>query len=295
MEETISRGRKRSREKSRSSERNRSVQRDYRTPWDSDNDQIKTNPNIEDLTDENCNRIEPEEKVFEKVNAKLNEVLGLMFVSPPTASKVIDESEVLRKIEIIKSKIKVNNVAKELSEAVNVLKELTVVEQREAVEIGDVSSVLKTCRNLKEVTEKVSEFEFKDGSLICVVCGGMFECPEASLESSEKAKKLSRLKFNLKEHLKTVKHTSKLADDNKNAVNEEKLKSREQAIAEKMGAICYFTIHTGRPDSDFPLLVYLSTSFGVDLGDLNHSKNFPAKFCPNLAEVNLGVILKYFK
>ena len=110
-EETRSRGRKRSRERSRSSERNRSVQGDDRIPWDSDSDQIKTKPDIEDLTDENCNHIEPEEKVFEKVNTKLNEVLGLMFVSPPTDSNVIDESRVLRKIKIIKSKINVNNVS----------------------------------------------------------------------------------------------------------------------------------------------------------------------------------------
>ena len=40
-----------------------------------------------------------------------------MFVSPCTDSNVIDESKVLRKIEIIKSKIKVNNVTKELREA----------------------------------------------------------------------------------------------------------------------------------------------------------------------------------
>ena len=100
-EETRSRGRKRSRERSRSSERKISVQGDDRIPWDSDSDQIKTKTDIENLTDENCNHIEPEEKV----NTKLNEVLGLMFVSPNTDSNVIDESKVLRKIEIIKSKI----------------------------------------------------------------------------------------------------------------------------------------------------------------------------------------------
>ena len=170
------------------------------------------------------------------------------------------------------------------------LKELTVIEQKEAVEVEDVGSLLKTCGSLKEVSEKVSEFSLKDGRLICVVCGGIFECPESSLEPSEKAKKFSSLKFNLKGHLKTAKHISKLAENDENSVYEERLKSREQAIAEKIGAICYFTIHTGRPNSDFPILVYLSNSFGTDLGDINHSKNFPGKFCPILAEINLTFI-----
>ena len=48
------------------------------------------------------------------------------------------------------------------------------------------------------------------------------------------------------------------------------MKEADPGITE--GVICYFTIHTDRPDSNFPLLGYLSTSFGTDLSDINHTK-----------------------
>lgn len=46
----------------------------------------------------------------------------------------------------------------------------------------------------------------------------------------------------------------------------------------------YHLLFTGRPDTDFPLLIYINKQNGADVGDLNHSFHFVHQFLPHCAK-----------
>ena len=51
----------------------------------------------------------------------------------------------------------------------------------------------------------------------------------------------------------------------------------------RIGQLCYYLFKKGRPDTDFPELLALHSMNGLDIGELNHSKIFPAKYLPYVA------------
>ena len=44
-------------------------------------------------------------------------------------------------------------------------------------------------------------------------------------------------------------------------------------VGKILGQLCYFNFKHKRPDTDYPDQVYLLSTFGVDVGDLNHSQH----------------------
>ena len=79
-------------------------------------------------------------------------------------------------------------------------------------------------------------------------------------------------------------HNSNLDD----ATTAEKLKTkeerRERSVGMKIGKTCYYLFKKGRPDTDFPDLILLQSMNELDVGEINHSETFPAKFLPYVAE-----------
>jgi hypothetical protein len=55
---------------------------------------------------------------------------------------------------------------------------------------------------------------------------------------------------------------------------------RERAVGTRIRRICYYMFKQGRPDTDFEHLIYLHSVNDSDIGDINHSNNFPAKVLP---------------
>ena len=72
-----------------------------------------------------------------------------------------------------------------------------------------------------------------------------------------------------------------------------KEESRNKMVALKLSRIAYFLVKAGRPDTDFPTLVYLHAVNGCDVGDINHSKNFPPKFLKHVAKVLKDKLASY--
>ena len=63
-----------------------------------------------------------------------------------------------------------------------------------------------------------------------------------------------------------------------------RIERRERFVGHHIGKICYYLFKKGRPDTDFPDLVVLHSMNGLDIGEINHSKVFPAKFLPFVAK-----------
>ena len=79
-------------------------------------------------------------------------------------------------------------------------------------------------------------------------------------------------------------HNSNL-DDAASAENlKNKEERRERSVGMKIGKTCYYLFKKGRPDTDFPDLLLLQSMNELDVGEINHSEQFPAKFLPYVAE-----------
>ena len=96
--------------------------------------------------------------------------------------------------------------------------------------------------------------------------------------------KFSSLKRNLARHLESLVHKRHAQQEQAKAIIWTKEENRNKAVGLVLGRIVYYIIYKGRPDTDFPLLVYLSATGGSDCGDINHSFNFVRKFLPYLAD-----------
>ena len=92
------------------------------------------------------------------------------------------------------------------------------------------------------------------------------------------------LKKHLRRHLTGVLHKSNLDD----AASTEKLKSkeerRERLVGMRIETTCYYLFKKGRPDTDLPNLLLPQSMNELDIGELNHSEKFPARFLPHVAE-----------
>ena len=66
--------------------------------------------------------------------------------------------------------------------------------------------------------------------------------------------------------------------------------SRNQAVALRLGRICYFLLKHGRPDTDFLSMIFLHSVNGADVGDINHSSSFPANFLPHVSKVIMDLL-----
>ena len=238
---------------------------------------------------------------IENIDKKLSELIENITVVPIDLSSCSNkEEECLKKIQFIKQNLKIKEIVESLDTAMKDFKSLSFPTDNleNAIETVADDTILKCCRTIQEITDKFGEFEYRpeEGVMICSICGEKFKYSVYLRQDFGKIKidqKFSNLKMNLKCHLKTKKHVAELgrkANSDKVALKEA---LRNDVVAERIGTLCHYLISKGRPDSDLPDLISLLVSMGVDLGDINHSQVFVAKFLKSLAEVHRRRIQTY--
>lgn len=197
-----------------------------------------------------------------------------------------------KRVEAVKNFLDVGKEIKQLNSAVQNLKDSCGVKETKNEDVNiNTESVLKEARSMKQITDKIAEFdyeEFKDGGKVtCVVCNSSFKYSRNLILDFSAERKMSRefinLKLHLKDHLKTLKHQNKLKEAQKKEMIQTKEDSRSMAVGLRNGRLVYYQVKMGRPDTDYPLLVQMSVANGSDMGDINHSKAFVTKFIPSLA------------
>ena len=102
-------------------------------------------------------------------------------------------------------------------------------------------------------------------------------------EDENLPKPFTNLKKTIKQHLSNKTHTVKLEAWKEKEEEIIKLESRNHQIGMRIARICYFLYRTGGSERDFEIEVLRKINDGIDMGDLNHSHNFPAKFRPFVA------------
>ena len=163
---------------------------------------------------------------------------------------------------------------------------------------------LKMCCSVQEVSNLIAEFTYKssDGYFVCEVCcprvnfntdarlhnqSGIFHYdPDNGLSftSTEKiSPAFSNLKRNLKDHLTSKSHMSHCEKDIIDEGNAVRRGSKNHEIGMRIARLCYSAYNEGKSERSFEIEMLKRIQDGQDIGDINHSHNFPGKFRPFVA------------
>ena len=130
------------------------------------------------------------------------------------------------------------------------------------------------------IENKFQEFKYilEEEKFKCEVCDKGVATYEAFLEDDFTGKvqsqKFRNVKRTLKVHLGSDGHQGVLKEAEAQKKLHEKIISREKKIGRVLGSVAYYLLKLGRPNLDFPILVNILASAGVDVGDINHSSEF---------------------
>ena len=238
------------------------------------------------MDEENNVKIVTEDVV--NINSKLDDICVKIAKKPLELGGDTVEA-IFKKIAFIKNKVvqllDSATQIKSLESSLEALKDMSLGEKQQtehpAKPQKDRLVLLKGARSLQEVFENFIEFRRQGDKVICEVCGVDFEYSrslETDFHNKTMAPRFSHLKESLREHIDTETHTSKFTQAGEEAIQLEKMEKQSLNISVRVGRLAYYLIKKGRPDTDFPLLLYMNKKNGSNVGDINHSKNFPQKF-----------------
>ena len=109
---------------------------------------------------------------------------------------------------------------------------------------------------------------------------------QLTFQTGEKlSKSFTNLKKKIMTHLENPTHAEKWVSWKKKEEEVTKLKSRNEEVGLRIARICYFLYKKGGSERDFEIEVLRKIEDGIDMGDINHSHNFPPKFRPFVAKV----------
>ncbi len=103
-------------------------------------------------------------------------------------------------------------------------------------------------------------------------------------EGENLTKSFTNLKKKIKTHLVNKTHTVNWGAWKEREEEIIRLGSRNYQVGMRIARICYFLFKTGGSERDFEIEVLRKINDGIDMGDLNHSHNFPPKFRPYIAK-----------
>jgi hypothetical protein len=208
--------------------------------------------------------------------------------------------ELGKKLDAIERYLITKESMKEFEESVKDLKEACGKKEQVKDEKIEEKEDFKDCKSLKDI-ENIGDFEYVlvEEAVVCTVCEKKVARYTADQEDDfhgkVQAKAFVNLKISLKKHLTRRGHVDKMQEARVKAKQEEKYMGREKRVAAVLGSVSYYLLKKGRPQEDFTTLVNLLSRAGVDVGDLNHSTNYVAKFAPVTAAVVQGRVASYFQ
>ena len=164
----------------------------------------------------------------------------------------------------------------------------------EAVDTEDKNLIksIKYCRSMKVITSSGFSYDTETEILSCSVCedssasGEFLYSPEEGLEFEEDEFLPREFMRTVCRHiLKSKSHTeavTKLEEKEKEA---DRLKSKTYHAGMNLGRACMQSYLLGRPYTDYESNVLLLKMSGAEVGELNHSRMFPAAFRTYVSKV----------
>ena len=232
------------------------------------------------------------EDLLETVSKKLDIVVKKILVNPPDLGRKSALEKCEAKIDIVEKQLNVSRVAGDLQKAVQQLKEISCVEKSSVITEDEMvtKEALKSCRDVDQISEKISEFHCQGGVICCRLCpdARVFKYTQDLQTRAEHQSiplKLSNLKGSLQDHLSSDKHKKRIKEARRQEELAEQKSSRNRTIGLKLGKVVYLLAHHGLPFTLYSEMVQLLADFKVDVGDINHSKLFCRDLGPSIAQV----------
>lgn len=178
---------------------------------------------------------------------------------------------------------------------------------------GFEEMLMDSCKSIEHLKINLPEFRFNISAttinILCEICTkndaelsttkqniGCFTykiTEDYDCSELDKTQPFRNLKRSIKRHLVTQTHREALNDASVKTEYDAKLENRERLIGMRLARMAYHLLKKGRPDTDFPEQVLLHNLNGVDVGNVNHSKNFVAKFLPYVAKEVKHRLIKF--
>ena len=232
------------------------------------------------------------EDLLETVSKKLDIVVKKILVNPPDLGRKSALEKCEAKIDIVEKQLNVSRVAGDLQKAVQQLKEISCVEKSSVITEDEMvtKEALKSCRDVDQISEKISEFHCQGGVICCRLCpdARVFKYTQDLQTRAEHQSiplKLSNLKGSLQDHLSSDKHKKRIKEARRQEGLAEQKSSRNRTVGLKLGKVVYLLAHHGLPFTLYSEMVQLLADFKVDVGDINHSKLFCRDLGPSIAQV----------
>ena len=120
-------------------------------------------------------------------------------------------------------------------------------------------------------------------SVVCNLCSIEFKCET----------QFFNLKKNLKRHLGTNSHLSKVKEMKEKAEEEKRVLSLNTRVGLNLARACYKILKKGRPYSDYEDEVYLLKIAGALVGNKDHSRKFVPGLAGHISKVITSDLRKY--
>ena len=164
---------------------------------------------------------------------------------------------------------------------------------------------LKHCRSMAKLMEAGFTFDSKLNILTCSLCtdsraGGQFSYDAAQGvdfgDDQLLPKDFASLKRNAIRHISEAKsHIQALVDQDLKLKAEKELESKNRLAGMNLGRLCMKNYLLGRPYTDYESDVLVMRKSGGEVGELNHSRMFPAAFRPYVAKTVNNRVTKYLQ
>ena len=208
------------------------------------------------------------------------------------------------KLDMILKEMK--DIGKRLPERLAVRNDTKDTFEESEGDIGSNENVknLKLSRSLEEILEAGFAYDEESEIVSCCVCpdtserGQFFYDKEIGVQFSESnmPREFRNLKSSVLRHITTSKsHLEVLAEKDLKLQAEAELTRKNKVIGMNLGRLCMKNYLLGRPYTDYEYDVLVLKKAGGEVGELNHSRHFPAFFRPFVANVVHKRVTDYLK
>ena len=244
----------------------------------------------------------PEDQIEQpKDNDKINELVGIV--------KNIDmnSENTLHEVKLLKDSIKTleSSLKKKVPE---------FAKPDDVAPSDSRIAELTKCKTVEDILETFPELVFEEDTnkILCELCfidkeaegsriPGQFDVNieeedlDNSKEGEDKRKQVFyNLKKSLKRHFENTLHTENWEAWNKKNEEEKAFKKRNYEVGMRIARICYVDYKEGNSKRHFEKEILKADMNGCDMGDLNHSDQFPRKFRPFVKDEINGKLKTFF-
>ena len=164
------------------------------------------------------------------------------------------------------------------------------------VEEEDEPDVIKNlfwAKSIGDIEELGFVYSEDEKKLVCRICQdaeygefGYDTTEETNFEDKKMGRKFVNLKKSIKRHIQSSKsHSAVLEEEVQKKEAEKKLSNKNHDAGMNLGRLCMKSYIFGRPYQDYETDTYLMKVAGSPVGELNHSRLFPAAFRPFVRKV----------